>query len=85
MRFIPAIRKKNEEVAPVDRVRKIGSLDVYAGVDPDDVIRRLRSMTYGSTSAYEVKRRLANNEGESTLHHPEEVSRTAEAVRVTAA
>ena len=59
MRYIRSSRKKNEEVAPLDRVRKIGSLDVYEGANPDDVIRRIRSMTYGSTSSAEVKLRLA--------------------------
>lgn len=61
MRYIRRSRRKQEEVAPVDRVRQIASLDVYEGADPDDVIRRIRSMTYGSTSTEQVKLRLAAN------------------------
>jgi hypothetical protein len=34
-------------------------MDVYEGADPDEVIRRIRSMTYGSTSTEQVKLRLA--------------------------
>jgi hypothetical protein len=61
MRYLGRSRRKNEEVAPVDRVREIGTMDAYRHADPDDVIRRLRSMTYGSTSSEQVKIRLARN------------------------
>ena len=61
MRYIRRSRRKQEEVAPLDRVRKIAALDVYEGANPDDVIRRIRSMTYGSTSAEQVKLRLATS------------------------
>ena len=61
MRYIRRSRRKQEEVAPLDRVRQIAALDVYAGANPDDVIRRIRSMTYGSTSSEQVKLRLATS------------------------
>lgn len=59
MRYIRRSRRKQEEVAPLDRVRQIASLDVYDGANPDDVVRRIRSMSYGSTSTEQVKLRLA--------------------------
>lgn len=59
MRYRRRSHRKQEEVAPLDRVRQIAALDVYAGANPDDVIRRIRSMTYGSTSTEQVKLRLA--------------------------
>jgi len=59
VRYIRRSRRKQEEVAPLDRVRQIASLDVYDGANPDDVVRRIRSMSYGSTSTDQVKLRLA--------------------------
>ena len=59
MRYIRRSRRKQAEVAPLDRVRQIAAMDVYKGADPDDVIRRIRSMTYGSTSTTQVKLRHA--------------------------
>jgi len=59
VRYIRRSRRKQEEVAPLDRVRQIASLDVYDGANPDDVVRRIRSMSYGSTSTEQVKLRLA--------------------------
>ena len=59
MRYIRRSRRKQEEVAPLDRVRQIASLDVYDGANPDDVVRRIRSLSYGSTSTDQVKLRLA--------------------------
>ena len=59
MRYKRRSRRKQEEVAPLNRVRQIAALDVYEGANADEVIRRLRSMTYGSTSAEQVKLRLA--------------------------
>ncbi len=65
MRYIRRSRRKQEEVAPLDRVRRIATLDVYAEANPDDVIRRIRSMTYGSTSTEQVKLRLAASGAEA--------------------
>ena len=61
MRYIRTRKQKSEEVAPIDRVRMVGSLDVYGGANADDVIRRIRSMTYGSTSSEQVKLRLTTS------------------------
>ena len=65
MRYMKKSRRKQEEVAPLDRVRRIATLDVYEGANPDDVIRRIRSMTYGSTSSEQVKLRLAASGAEA--------------------
>ena len=59
MRYIRTKKQKAEEVAPVDRLRMVGSLDVYEGANADDVVRRIRSMSYGSTRSEQVKLRLA--------------------------
>ena len=59
MRYVRSSRRKMEEVAPLDRVRKIAELDVYEGANADDVVRRIRSMSYGSTSSEQTKLRLA--------------------------
>jgi hypothetical protein len=65
MRYMRRSRRKQEEVAPLDRVRQIATLDAYEGANPDDVIRRIRSMTYGSTSSEQVKLRLAASGAET--------------------
>ncbi len=66
VRFIRFRRsREREEVAPLDRVRRIGLLNVYEGADPDEVIRRIRSMSYGSTSSEQVKLRIASQATES--------------------
>ncbi len=66
MRFIRFKRRRaREEVAPLDRVRRIGLLNVYEGADPEEVIRRIRSMSYGSTSSEQVKLRIAHQVTES--------------------
>ena len=59
MRYVRSSRRKMAEVAPLDRVRKIAELDVYEGANADDVVRRIRSMSYGSTSSAQTKLRLA--------------------------
>ena len=64
MRYLRRSRRKQEEVAPLDRVRQIAALNVYEGANPDEVIRRIRSMTYGSTSSEQVKLRLATSSAE---------------------
>ena len=41
----------NVEVASPEPLRKIGSMDVYQGADPDEVLKRLRNLKSGSTNS----------------------------------
>ena len=50
-------RRDSKEVASPELVQRIGSIDTYEGADEAEVERRLRSMTYGSTSSRIVKLR----------------------------
>lgn len=73
MLFSRSSRTKNsEEVAPLERVRRVGLSDTYEGVDGDEVIRRLRNMNYGSTSNRIAKLRessITHEDPEPTLAH----------------
>ena len=62
MRYIHSAKRRREaQVGPAELVRKIGTMVVYEDPDPDAVLGRLRAMTYGSTSSFEVKRRAIRN------------------------
>jgi len=43
-------RERNELTA-ANRIRSIGGIQTHEGADPDEVNRRLRNMSYGSTNS----------------------------------
>jgi excisionase family DNA binding protein len=51
----------NVEVASPEPLRKIGSMDVYKGADADEVLKRLRNMSFGRTNS-RVSKLRQNNE-----------------------
>ncbi len=49
-------RDKNEVASP-ELVRSIGTMNVYENADPDEVVGRLRNMSYGATHSRVTKLR----------------------------
>ena len=55
---------EESEHALRDRVRAIGLMDPYVGVDPHEVEERIRNMSYGATNSRVSK--LRRDESEET-------------------
>jgi len=43
--------RERHELAAASRIRSIGTMTTVADADPEEVNRRLRNMTYGSTDS----------------------------------
>lgn len=43
--------KERHELAAASRIRSIGGLDTHKNSNPEEVNRRLRNMSYGSTDS----------------------------------
>lgn len=43
--------KERSELAVASRIRSIGTINTHRDSDPEEVNRRLRNMTYGSTDS----------------------------------
>ncbi|MCP3976002.1 MAG: hypothetical protein GY720_16095 [bacterium] len=43
--------KERSEMAAANRIRNLGGRSTYVDVDPEEVNRRLRNLTYGSTDS----------------------------------
>ena len=41
--------RERNEISVANRIRSIGTIETHTDSDPDEVDRRLRNMTYGST------------------------------------
>ncbi len=43
--------RERSEMAAANRIRNLGGRSTYVDVDPEEVNRRLRNLTYGSTDS----------------------------------
>lgn len=42
--------RERNEISAANRIRSIGTLETHTDSDPEEVARRLRNMSYGSTN-----------------------------------